>query len=1291
MLDGFSLETAVKWLRGTFDSFDGSSRCEISLETDKNEGLYFSSAHRLGYVTELLESKGSTVSKPLLVVAVEMRKSLTERTSRLVQFNFAKKQLKAAVVHGATGVKGIPSQGIFFFYDSEGTFRISLVTGSIEGRSFKFSSAKRQSFYAETGRPNNILRRRLNRSLATFASLKDAFSVDQLTKEFYGELFAWYEWAMDPKVGVTFPNDTETEAGDRKQIPEALIRLITRLMFTWFIKQKGLVPKELFDKDAVAQILKSFNPGHMKDDNYYRCILQNLFFATFNCPAKNAQGNRNRKFVKVFQGKSNEHGVKTCYRYSDEFVSPDSFVESMMRIPFLNCALFDCLDRVKRPEEGKGEMLIDGFSQKSRDRMAHVPNGLFFDEERGLVKLFNQYEFTVNENDADDSDVALDPELLGKVFENLLGAFNEETKETARKATGSFYTPREIVDYMVEESLKNYIKSKVATADDNRLADLFDRSKAATREKTLFSKDERDGILDAIYDCKVLDPACGSGAFPMGVLHCMMRLLTRLDPDCLRQRAMLLRRYQSDVRNIDPALSPGEREERRQELEALFKEENDNPDYARKLYLIENCIYGVDIQPIATQISKLRFFISLICDQFRSTYDLDADNSGLLSLPNLEAKFVCANTLISLPKLESGELALSTGNVQSLRDDLQANRHQIFKARTAATKQKYRNRDLEIRKAIESAVHTSLGTPDAQKIALWEKEIATAREKRLAVVEPKLQKRMRTVQKDLFSGVETISETIDLNKAERDRLDDIIASCTREIAREQAKAKQSSSSALDTYARLVAGWDPYDQNACSSFFDPKWMFNIEKGFDIVIGNPPYVQLQADGGRYAKLYADCGYRTFCRTGDLYCLFTERGYDLLASDGVESYIMPNKWMLVEYGRSLRGFLREGRMLRLLNFGDVQFFDNATNYVVVFFEQKGTPVETVEALSLNQKNYSGSFLEAISQLETFPASIFGEEGWMIQPRRHYDILEKMKARGKALKDFLVEINYGIKTGYNEAFYIDAETRARLIAEDPKSEVLVKPLLRGRDVEAFLTPPTGIWLINTHNGVKEKCIKPVFVSEFPAVKRYLDRYLSKLSARGDKGDTSYNLRNCAYLDAFASPKIVYPNMTSRFPFSYDEDGYFINDKGFILNTTKDKDFLKYLVGIFNSKLAKLWIWYNTPELVGGAREIRKVYFEHIPIPDVGEKEQWPIIGLVDRILGVKKVDPDSDTSALEAEIDLLVYKLYDLTPEEIAIVEGNGKQEKGESKVAPKKVRKTAAKSKPTPKPVADDEWME
>ncbi len=385
------------------------------------------------------------------------------------------------------------------------------------------------------------------------------------------------------------------------------------------------------------------------------------------------------------------------------------------------------------------------------------------------------------------------------------------------------------------------------------------------------------------------------------------------------------------------------------------------------------------------------------------------------------------------------------------------------------------------------------------------------------------------------------------------------------------------------------------------------------GFDVVIGNPPYVQLQSMGAM-SDAYAQCGFETYNKTGDLYCLFTEKGYSLLKEGGYQSYIMPNKWMLVAYGKELRSFMAKTNLQQIINFGDVQFFEGAANIVCIFITKKGGSFADVEALSLNEKTYKGDFANEVKAgLGLYPHENFGVTEWIIQPKAHFEILKKMR-QGVALKDMPILINYGIKTGYNDAFYIDEATKDHLIAEDPKSAELIKPLLRGRDIQAWTTLIEGLYMINTHNGIKEKGISPIDINDYPSIKNHLDQFIDKITKRYDKGETPYNLRNCAYLEEFSKPKIVYPNMTSVFPFSFIEAEVYSNDKSFIITSDNEQLSLKFLTAIFNSKLCKLWIWYNCPELLGGTREIRKVYFEKFTIPTCND--QQPFITLADNML---------------------------------------------------------------------------
>ena len=338
-------------------------------------------------------------------------------------------------------------------------------------------------------------------------------------------------------------------------------------------------------------------------------MLQNLFFATLNTEIDR------RRFSKANNA---GHRDFSRYRYKDEIGDPDRLLELFARTPFINGGLFDCLDSYKAT--GKGGYRIDCFTDnRSRRKLLSIPNRLFFDDSAdkpGLITLFNRYKFTVEENTPVSQEVALDPELLGNVFENLLAAYNPETRETARKQTGSYYTPRPVVDYMADEALTAALarRCKPTDSDDEfwreRLRYLLDYNDAGE----LFDPDETEAVVRAVAKLRVLDPAVGSGAFPMSVLRKLTLALRRLDPD--NELWKELQREQAR-RRADEAFGADDQAERERQLAAIsgnFERYRDS-DFGRKLYLIQNTIYGVDIQPIACQIAKLRFFITLAIEQ----------------------------------------------------------------------------------------------------------------------------------------------------------------------------------------------------------------------------------------------------------------------------------------------------------------------------------------------------------------------------------------------------------------------------------------------------------------------------------------------------------------------------------------------------------------------------------------------------------------------------------------------------------------------------------------------------
>ena len=440
------------------------------------------------------------------------------------------------------------------------------------------------------------------------------------------------------------------------------------------------------------------------------------------------------------------------------------------------------------------------------------------------------------------------------MFEHLLAEYNPETREIAkskREETGSYYTPRVIVDYMVEESLIATLSQKCQPNVDNeipwdeRLRYLFDYAKIFDDASEWFDDSETDDIVKTISELKILDPAVGSGAFPMGVLHKLTLALRRLDPDNNRWETLQRNLAGERARETFASKNDQERPEELTEIDDTFKRYRDS-DFGRKLYLIQNSIFGVDIQPIACQIAKLRFFISLAIEQ---EPDKDSGDIGIKPLPNLETRFVAANTLIG-PKMQ---MSLKSQKAVNLEQKLRNNREKHFHATTRSQKRACKDRDEELR----------------------------------AVLATELK------QHGVFA----------------DDVDNI------------------------------AKWNPYDQNEKVDWFDPELMFGVTDGFDVVIGNPPYIQLQKEGGRLGNLYQDKGFDTFARTGDIYCLFYEKASQLSKNVGYVCFITSNKWMRAAYGKKLRDyFIRHTQPVQLLDMGPDVF--DATVDTNILLLQHSTP---------------------------------------------------------------------------------------------------------------------------------------------------------------------------------------------------------------------------------------------------------------------------------------------------------------------------------------------------------------
>jgi tRNA1(Val) A37 N6-methylase TrmN6 len=997
-------------------------------------------------------------------------------------------------------------------------------------------------------------------------------STKELNNAFYNDLFKWYLWAKDH---ASFPNDNNEEA--EKYLSESLIRFISRLLFVWFMKEKKLIANDIFNKLQLNAILKNFDPNSQQN-SYYKAILQNLFFATLNVPIEN------RKWIDGHKKNKAQVGDPLIYRYENEFTDSKNAIEGFfMQIPFLNGGLFDCLD------DRENNVFVDGFT-KNEKKQPQMPNLLFFGEKNnidlsrhfaddakdtkeqnkwknqtvtGIIDLLHNYKFTIEENTPLEVDVALDPELLGKVFENLLASFNPETKTTARKQTGSFYTPREIVNYMVDESLKHHLSTHLPdnkTDIDNLFQSLVNPSNQAFN-KTAVQK---------LFECKILDPACGSGAFPMGILHKMVELMTLLDPQNQFLKEIEGQKLDFLIQN---AQLLSETSFRNQTVEMLQKQkeilQSAEYDYVRKLYIIENCIYGVDIQPIAIQISKLRFFISLLVEQKK---DLEQENYGIQPLPNMDFKLVAANTLIGTPQ-EDRNIGLFAGQNEFF-DQFDRLAHDYF----------------------------TLHTPEAKK-----------------------QKKAEIIQ------------LIQTKVAEK----------TAQIEREASVGKKA-----EVHQQSLKLWQSYPnlfKEKSVEFFDIPYFFpKVKEGFDVVIGNPPYVQLQKITDIATILKAE-GYKTFERTGDIYMLFIEKGTSLLKVKGNLIFITNSTWLRTAFGKSLKKFFcNETSLQKLVDLSDCDLFENAAVLTTIIHLEKGKKgLKEAHGLRIRKTEQQHvNHLNSYFNENSVPIhSFLPENAWSILDNLKFKIKDSVIKQGVEINKWGLSISRGILTGLNEAFVIDGAKKDELIKADPKSAEILKPIIRGRDVVKYRVAYDDLWLIGTFPKLK------IEIGKYPVIEKYLldfgkEKLVQDGTGRKKTGNKWFETQDqIGYWEEFEKPKIIFPNMTKDMPFYYDEDSFYTNQKCYIITG----DHLLYLTAIFNSKLFDYCFRSNFPELLGGVVELSKVFFERIPIKKAEKKIEDLLGAGAHKIINAKKANPQADTLLWEAEIDARVFHLYDLTEEEI------------------------------------------
>jgi len=639
LIEDFSTTNLIAFLRASISSFKPD---DDDLDHLFPEDIYdkYESIIKIG--------EAEIEKDELIVIASKTNEPLTERTGKKNQYEIAKTILKHEVKDAS----------LFVFYDEEGNFRFSFVKANYLGTKRDFTDFKRYTYFVTPSQTNKTFIKQVGG--CNFNSLDEiiqAFSVEPLNKQFYQDIAKSFYGLIGGKVKIGSRNvefdtalklpSTPVET-NRKIYQEFAVRLIGRTIFCWFLKSKKsensipLVPESWLSSKTVVE---TNNEQH----NYYHSVLEKLFFLVLN------KKQADRKDYDLPQDQE--------------------------LIPFLNGGLFEAQTDDFFPTNSKGIHQI-AFDLK-------IPNQWFIE----LFEVLEQYNFTIDENSIYDAEVSIDPEMLGTIFENLLAEIDPDTEKSARKATGSFYTPREIVDYMVEQSLVQYLKTKVSTKNEEQLLELF---KEGGENK--FEPTETKNILEALSDVKILDPACGSGAFPMGALHKIIIALQKLDPDASWWK-------EKQIANVPNALA-----------KQMLKEKLDgeSADYVRKLGVIQNSIYGVDIQPIASEISKLRSFLSLVIDE---TIIDEAENRGIQALPNLEFKFVTANTLIGL---EAKDISvMDFGQTDELQDQLKTIRNQYLQAYGTEKNQLKKDFDIVQTKILKQEIAGGGQNKRALQLASW--------------------------------------------------------------------------------------------------------------------------------------------------------------------------------------------------------------------------------------------------------------------------------------------------------------------------------------------------------------------------------------------------------------------------------------------------------------------------------------------------------------------------------------------------------------------------------------------
>jgi len=979
--------------------------------------------------------------------------------------------------------------------------------------------------------------------------LFEAFSVEKLNKEFFKIYKEFYEkfWkylAADKQYNKLlsdkrFKND---EVKREKPIRDFAKKLLGRIVFLQFLQKKGWmgVPAKNAEwKGGDIKFLQNLFINSNSKQSFHSKELRTLFFETLNEKRKNN-------------------------------IAPSSLGKDI-KIPYLNGGLFE--------------------------KDLSFSNDIDFPEDyfAKLLDFFEQYNFTIDENDPYDSEVGIDPEMLGHIFENLL----EENREK-----GAFYTPKEIVHYMCQESLIEYLHTQLPTFNKVDFELLVRSNQVSTAFAEYKTANEVNNKLKAV---KICDPAIGSGAFPMGLLKEIF--------ECRR----LLYGYLKTNDKFDPA---------------QVKKE-----------IIQQNIYGVDLENGAVEIARLRFWLALVVDETEPQ-----------PLPNLDYKIMQGNSLlerfgnVDLQNLINADddVMVEEKKQLTLGDDFEAPIRQL----TVFTKANKEELFTLIKKYFD---------PDE-----WEKQTGEVIDKAAVkrqindFVEGKIHAFILKCQRDLNRDIKAVEKKWkDAGITEHSKLNQK----SKEYKQYLDWKKQLEE--LDAIEEKLVALQKSDDKPY--FLWHLWFKDVfdKGGFDIMIGNPPYIQLQKMTDE-ATLLQDASYDTFTRTGDIYCLFYEQGNKLLKSKGNLCYITSNTWMRTKFGELLRKyFATQTNPIKLLNFEDTKIFQTATveTNIILF---KNEPFEgKLQSVAVKTDYSIGTSISEYLNKNAIILNELPEDGWIILPKQDYEIKSQVANKGKQLKDWDIEFYRGFLTGFNDAFFIDAAKRKELIAKEPKLKSLIKPLLRGRNIRKYSYAFDELYVIfipwhfplgkDEISGASKEA-EVALKNEYPVLYEHLLQYKKELSER-NKSETGvryewYCLQRAAatYEKEFENEKLVWLSISDKPAFAYDLEKRYVTAPAYIM-TSKKAD-IKYLLSFLNSKTMEWYLDKVSSSTGQGTNQWSKIFVEQLPIPEPPSKSiQIKFETLADYLIFLNDetkppVNPYTDNASIaivfEDVVNMMVYELY-------------------------------------------------